>query len=127
MMGEAKLFVMMIFKSWIFKVHFQLPVKFSSSFSSNFTVCGEVVRNIQTAPSKRKERDNQEEEADERASCETLVKLTSTPSLQLKKKVSELIVVVSELVPDLILITETWCNSTGTISDAFLSIKGYEI
>jgi hypothetical protein len=39
MMGEAKLFVMMIFKSWIFKVHFQLPVKFSSSFSSNFTVC----------------------------------------------------------------------------------------
>jgi hypothetical protein len=40
MMGEAKLFVMMIFKSWIFKVHFQLPVKFSSSFSSNFTVCG---------------------------------------------------------------------------------------
>jgi hypothetical protein len=34
-------------------------------------------------------------------------------------------VVAADLEPDLILITETWCNST--ISEAFLRIKGYEI
>jgi hypothetical protein len=38
-MGKAKLFAMKIFKSLVFKVHFLHPLKFSASFSSNFTVC----------------------------------------------------------------------------------------
>jgi hypothetical protein len=40
-------------------------------------------------------------------------------------KVNELGAVVAELDPDLILLTETWCNNS--ITNAYLSIKGYEI
>jgi hypothetical protein len=41
------------------------------------------------------------------------------------KKVDELSCVSSTLKPDLILVTESWCNSD--ISDALLSIDGYEV
>jgi hypothetical protein len=41
------------------------------------------------------------------------------------KKIDELACVASTLQPDLILITESWCNSE--ISDAFLSVDGYEV
>jgi hypothetical protein len=41
------------------------------------------------------------------------------------KKIDELACVASTLQPDLILITESWCNSE--ISDAFLSVEGYEV
>ena len=41
------------------------------------------------------------------------------------RKVDELACVANDLDPDLILITETWCNSE--ISDAYLAIEGYEL
>jgi len=41
------------------------------------------------------------------------------------RKTDELAGVASTLLPDLILITETWCHSD--ISDAYLSIDGYEV
>jgi hypothetical protein len=40
-------------------------------------------------------------------------------------KVDELSCVASDFKPDLILVTESWCNSE--ITDAFLSIDGYEV
>jgi hypothetical protein len=61
---------------------------------------------------------------DERAPSEALVILYLNAQ-SIVNKVNELGVVVADLEPDLILITETWCNST--ITDAYLSINGYEI
>ncbi len=43
----------------------------------------------------------------------------------LLKKIDELCCVVDSIKPDLILVTESWCN--GDISDAYLSIDGYEL
>ena len=40
-------------------------------------------------------------------------------------KVSELSAVASEIRPDVICLTETWCN--GDITNAVLSIDGYEL
>ena len=40
-------------------------------------------------------------------------------------KINELSCTASELEPDLILVTETWCNSE--ISNAYLTIPGYEL
>ncbi len=40
-------------------------------------------------------------------------------------KVNELSCVASDINPDIILVTESWCNSS--ISDAYLSIQGYEL
>ena len=41
------------------------------------------------------------------------------------KKVGELSCVADMLKPDIILVTESWCN--GDITDAYLSIDGYEL
>ena len=41
------------------------------------------------------------------------------------KKVGELSCVADMLKPDIILVTESWCN--GDISDAYLSLDGYEL
>ncbi len=41
------------------------------------------------------------------------------------KKIDELACVAGNLAPDIILITESWCNSD--ITDAFLSFDGYEL
>jgi hypothetical protein len=40
-------------------------------------------------------------------------------------KIGELTAVVQDIEPDLILLTETWCNST--IPDAFLTLEGYRL
>jgi hypothetical protein len=40
-------------------------------------------------------------------------------------KVNELSCVASDINPDIILVTESWCNES--ISDAYLSIQGYEL
>jgi hypothetical protein len=40
-------------------------------------------------------------------------------------KVNELSVIAADLEPDLILITETWCNAE--ITDAYLNLPGYEV
>jgi hypothetical protein len=40
-------------------------------------------------------------------------------------KVGELSCIVSDVNPDVILLTESWCKSS--ITDAFLSILGYEV
>jgi hypothetical protein len=41
------------------------------------------------------------------------------------KKVGELSCVADMLKPDIILVTESWCN--GDITDAYLSLDGYEL
>jgi hypothetical protein len=61
---------------------------------------------------------------DERAPSEALVILYLNAQ-SLVNKINELNVVAADLEPDLIMITETWCNNI--ISDAYLNIKGYEI
>jgi hypothetical protein len=40
-------------------------------------------------------------------------------------KIGELTAVMQDIEPDLILLTETWCNST--IPDAFLTLEGYRL
>jgi hypothetical protein len=40
-------------------------------------------------------------------------------------KIDELSSVASDLGPDIILVTETWCNNQ--VSDAFLSLPNYEL
>ncbi len=48
-----------------------------------------------------------------------------TNAQSLVGKVNELSCSVADMDPDLILITETWCNRE--ITDSFLSIPGYEV
>jgi hypothetical protein len=48
-----------------------------------------------------------------------------TNAQSLVVKVSELSCTVADIDPDQILLTETWCNKD--ISDAFLSLPGYEL
>ena len=48
-----------------------------------------------------------------------------TNAQSLPGKISELEAVVSDIQPDIVLICETWCNSS--ISDANISISGYEL
>ena len=48
-----------------------------------------------------------------------------TNAQSLAGKVSELSVIASDLRPDVIALTETWCNED--ISNAVLSIEGYEL
>ena len=40
-------------------------------------------------------------------------------------KINELVAVAQDLAPDIILLTESWCNSTTR--DAALSIDGYDL
>ena len=48
-----------------------------------------------------------------------------TNAQSLVGKVNELSCAVTDLDPDLILVTQTWCSKD--ISDAYLSIQGYEL
>jgi hypothetical protein len=70
-----------------------------------------------------------EEEGQQRKSCgypsrETLAILYLN-ALCIVKKTDKLACVASTLQPDLILVTESWCYSE--ISDAHLSLEGYEV
>jgi hypothetical protein len=61
---------------------------------------------------------------DERAPCEALTILYCNAQ-SVAGKINELNVLAAEQEPDLILITESWCNAT--INNAFLSLPGYEL
>ncbi len=59
-----------------------------------------------------------------RASSEEIVILYLNAQ-SIVKKIDELCCVADSVKPDLILVTESWCN--GDISDAYLGIDGYEL
>jgi hypothetical protein len=59
------------------------------------------------------------------AICGDELKVLYTNAQSIVGKIDELGSVASEVKPDLILVTETWCNAQ--ISDAFLNIQGYEL
>jgi hypothetical protein len=61
---------------------------------------------------------------DERTPSETLVILYLNAQ-SIAGKINELGATAAELEPDLILITESWCNEN--VTNAFLSISGYEL
>jgi len=53
------------------------------------------------------------------------LKILYLNSQSIVNKVNELACLASDVKPDIILITESWCNNS--ISNAYLSLTGYQI
>jgi hypothetical protein len=71
------------------------------------------------------QREEEERREDTRGSAGKAIKILYLNAQSIVRKTDELAGVASTLLPVLILITETWCHSD--ISDAYLSINGYEV
>jgi hypothetical protein len=79
---------------------------------------------------RQQDRREEEEEGKERGQqgsgpASKEIKVLYLNAQSIVRKVNELACVAESLKPDLILITESWCNSD--VTNAFLSIDGYEI